>query len=82
MHQCNVPVNLRDGLVMWLEHRLMPGGFLTAALSNDLMQACARGDPETIKGLRNLMTFINCHAPRGSYGSPQNVRDWQKGAAR
>lgn len=72
-----IPFHLREGLIA---HCLMGrpcGGFLTAALSNDLLVAVNKMNPGTIEDLRGIMQFLYNYAPPGSWGSPQKVSEWQ-----
>lgn len=55
----------------------IPGGsFLTALLSNDLIEAFARADDENADNMRRWAQFLYNYAPCGSYRSPEAVRDW------
>jgi len=40
----HLPEGLRGGMNRYIEHRVPPGNFLTAVLSNDLRRACERAD--------------------------------------
>ena len=71
-----VPEHCRDGLRRYFENRIPPGSFLTAVLSNDLMGAAGRADDVNRHRLLDYCTFLYSYAPRGSFGSPEAVRDW------
>lgn len=53
-----------------------PGSFLTAFLSNDLMDAIGRADDVNMRSFHNWARFLYNYAPSGSYGSPEAVNDW------
>jgi hypothetical protein len=56
--------------------RIPPGGFLTALLSNDLMESFARADDENADNMRQWAMFLYNYAPQGSFRSPDAVRRW------
>jgi hypothetical protein len=73
---CGVPDHLRGGLVLYLAHGILPGGFLQAVLCNDLQQAIARGDPVSLAGLPALTEWLTHYAPAVAWGSVACVRAW------
>lgn len=54
------------------------GGFLTAVLVNDFMEAVSRADPENIKILRSYQRFLHNATPADCYGSPAKVKAWRE----
>lgn len=72
-----VPSHLWGGLLRYLILGIRPGGFLSACLTNDLLQAIQRAD-ETVgaDGIRAVMWFLQRYAPATSYGSPAKVETW------
>lgn len=71
-----VPPHLTDGIVRYLRDGVAPGGFLMAALRNDLVSAVSRADAESLAGLRHLVSFIFNDMPSDAWGSPEAVNDW------
>ncbi len=71
-----IPPHLEGGLTRYLEDGIPPGSFLEAVLSNDLKEACSRGDSESLAGLVDLVCWLYNHAPMNCWGSPERVRDW------
>lgn len=71
-----IPIYMREGLVNWCTRGVPPGGFLTAVLSNDLREACARADSTNQHCLFAYVQFLYMHAPAGCWGSPEKVRAW------
>jgi hypothetical protein len=72
----SVPGGLRVGLARYFVHRIEPGSFLTAVLSNDLREACACADDENAYLLFDIVFWLYNHAPRLAWGSPARVEDW------
>ena len=71
-----IPEQMHDGLVLYLLHGVRPGHFLTAVLSNDLLEACKRGDAPNQAALANYIGFLYHHAPLDAWGSPETVNAW------
>ena len=76
-----LPEHMRGGMKRYLEHGIMPGDFLTAVLRNDLMEAMGRADETNLYALPSYGRFLYYYAPRGSYGSPENVKAWVEARA-
>lgn len=74
-----IPSYMWGGVKRYMVDRIPPGDFLTALFSNDLMEAFGRADDENQSNMRRYCQFLYNYAPRGSYGSPENVRAWLKG---
>lgn len=64
-----VPKRLVDGVTRYVEYGILPGSFLRAVLSNDLMGAVRRADPESLASLPALCCWIYNAVPRHVYGS-------------
>jgi hypothetical protein len=74
-----VPVPyMADGIRLYLEEGIPPGSFLTAVLSNDLMEAAARADVANRCALFEWARWLHNEAPIGSYGSRKAVIAWFK----
>ena len=71
-----LPGHMRGAMKRYIENRIPPGSFLTAVLSNDLMEACGRADDINRHALFDYCTWLFNYAPRGCYGSPQAVAAW------
>ena len=77
MNYDKIPVQRMVGAMRrYLEHGLVPGHFLTAVLSNDLMEAAGRADDENRAALFDWVKWLYNEAPRGSFGSPEAVKAW------
>ena len=67
---------IKQALVDYAEHGVPTGDFLAAVISNDLMYAVGRADPQNIRVLRSICGFIRNEFPIGSHGSREIYRDW------
>ncbi len=72
-----VPSGLRSGLIRHILVGGTVGGFLTALLENDLMEAVPRADSGSLAGLRELCQFVHGYTPRDCHGSREIVRAWR-----
>ena len=72
-YQDDIPEHTKDALERYLEDRYLPGGFLTAVLSNDLFGAIGRADAENAVALPYICQFIYNRFPAGSWGSEKIV---------
>ena len=77
-YEDKVPKHLLKGLIAWGNKHHRVGDFLTAVLSNDLWEAVARADDESMKSLRFVVMFIHNELPSKCHGSKQIVADWTK----
>lgn len=71
-----IPPYMFGGIKRYMLDRIPPGHFLTALLSNDLMEAFARADDENSTNMRRYVQFLYNYAPCGSYGSPAAFNAW------
>lgn len=71
-----VPEHLRSGLRAYVEEKREPGDFLMAVLQNDLARAVGRADENSLRGLRDLLSFLWNYAPASCWRSPTNVEIW------
>ena len=65
-----------QSLRRYLDHRISPGGFLTAVLSNDLLEAMQYADRESREELFAIVCWLVRYFPSGCWGSPQRVHAW------
>lgn len=69
---------MQEAIGNYLCYGLMPGGFLTAVLANDLMGAAGLADSWNLPRLGHIANWINLHAPSDSVGSYRAVSKWAK----
>lgn len=65
-HTCPNP-GLAEGFRRYFEQGVMPGSFLQAVLANDLYKAVTRADAVNIGRLRDIMIWVQDHAPENSW---------------
>jgi hypothetical protein len=74
-----VPVPyMTDGLKLYVERGILPGDFLIALLSNDLLEAFRRADDNNTAAMRDWAAFLHNQLPRGCQGSREDVQAWCK----
>lgn len=71
-----LPQSLRAGMRRYIEHGVIPGGFLTAVLSDSLADAMGRADEENQEHLYEIVWFVVTEAPGGCWGSRAKVQAW------
>ena len=65
------------GLHRWAYGGVRPGSFLTSVLRNDLQGAFMFGDAESVKHLKDLLTYIYCNLPVDCWGSAERFAAWE-----
>jgi len=73
--------NTKESLERYVNHRIQPGGFLTAVLSNDLFGAVTRADRENKLALSEICQYIYNEVPSNAWGSSDAVHNYLKGQA-
>jgi hypothetical protein len=76
MLDSGVPHHVHEGLREYIAARRPVGGFLTAVLSNDLLEACVRADEINQRCLTAIVHFLHAYAPAPCWGSPEKVTAW------
>ena len=77
VNYAKVPVDyMAQAVEYYIERGIQPGGFLSAVLSNDFIEAVGRADEENSNNLREWGVFLYNHLPAGSYGSQDNFNNW------
>jgi hypothetical protein len=75
----DAPVHILDSIDRFVRHRIAPGSFVTAVLSNDLTGAYLTGDEDSLRGLGDIMRYVHWEIPSGCHGSRSIVERWLKG---
>lgn len=65
-----------DALTRYRDRGVEPGGFLSAILANDFVEAASRADHENLSNLAAYACFLYNEMPMGSWGSYEKVRWW------
>ena len=71
-----IPAHTLAALDRYINHRILPGGFLTAVLSNDLFGAVARADRANKLALSEICQYIYNEVPGNAWGSADSVYRW------
>ena len=77
-YENKVPEHLLNGLIMWGKKQCQCGGFLTAVLKNDLMEAIGRADEHSLAAIKYVAMFVYNELPRDCHGSQAKVDAWLK----
>lgn len=73
-----LPERMVGALIRYFDHHLEPGHFLTAVLSNDLVEAVGRADDENKYLLPHYVIWLYNYIPGrpNGWGSPEAVKEW------
>jgi hypothetical protein len=71
-----LPEYMREGFLAYLHLGRPVGHFLTAVLSNDLLEACNRGDEANKRALADYVFVLVNYAPSTAWGSAEKVAAW------
>ena len=71
-----------DSITLYVEHGCPPGGFLSAVLANDFMEAVGRADSQNIHRLAAWAAYVYNEIPSSCHGSYEAVRAWTEQHAR
>ena len=72
------PNTLRGGFELWLQHGILPGGFLTKVLQNDLVGAFENADIINRHLMFEILRWMVENMPYGSYGSVKLFNEWKE----
>ena len=73
-----IPERMRDGLLRYVQDRVLPGGFLQAVIRNDLKNALGTADKENMANLPAYVNYFYNHAPASCWGSQKEMDEWVK----
>lgn len=73
-----LPESLQNGLRLYVEQGLVPGGFLVACIENNLLNAACRGDAGNIVALPDIMRWLYNCTPSKCWGSREKLEAWAK----
>ena len=74
-----IPEGMRSGLDLYVNYRINPGGFLTAIIQNDLMNAVGLADDANMSNIPAFVNYFYNHAPSTCWGSPEKMKAWLEG---
>ena len=72
----DAPVHILDAINRYVQHRLRPGSFVKAVLSNSLVEALNQADPQSLRGLRDIVGYCYWEIPSPCWGSRAKVEAW------
>ncbi len=74
--------NIPDAILLAINNHVLIGQhcghFVTAVLSNDLIEAVNRADDECQKCLRSIVRYLYNRCPSGCWGSKKKMEEWRK----
>jgi len=73
--ESGIPEHMHSAVISYVVDHLQPGGFLTAVLENNLMEAASRADSTNIQHLENYARLLY-NLPRNCWGDPSVVDKW------
>ena len=76
MARYELPIYMAEAVFRYLEHRIPPGGFLSAVISNDLCGAIARADDNNRDALYRWVGMVYNEFPDGAWGTPEKLKAW------
>ena len=68
-----IPAHTKAALDRYVNHKILPGGFLMKVLSNDLFGAVAQADSENAAALPEIVKYIYNQLPANAWGSQDLV---------
>ena len=74
--QGQISPTIMRGLVRYVRDGILPGGFLRAVISNDLMEAACRADQDNALSLADVALLIFHHCPSKCFGSDEAMAAW------
>jgi hypothetical protein len=74
--------NIPDAILLAINNHVLRGQncghFVTAVLSNDLIEAVNRADDECQKCLRSIVRYLYNRCPGGCWGSKKKMEEWRE----
>lgn len=71
-----IPAHTKAALDRYVNDRILPGGFLTAVLSNDLFGAVGYADSQNLAALSDIVRYVYNELPSGCWGSKEAIWKW------
>lgn len=72
----NVPEHTREALENYFFYGYLPGSFVTAVITNDLVRACNSCDHINREAIVDITKWVMHNAPNGSWGNHNNLQNW------
>lgn len=74
-----IPDRMMNGIDNYVNHRLEPGGFLSAIIENNLVSAIFRADDENIRNIPAYVAYFYNEVPSVCWGSREKMKEWLNG---
>ena len=71
-----LPEHMREPARLYIEEGELPGGFLTAVLCNDLVEAFDQADEENKSRMSDWVLWLYNDIPMPAWGTPTKVLAW------
>lgn len=71
-----IPEDMRESMMRYVEERKEPGGFLTAVIQNNLINAVCRADKHNLLLIKEYAQWFYNVAPAPCSGSPEKMSSW------
>jgi len=68
-----------DSFERYLNQGIMPGGFLTSCLENNLCEAFGRADLDNVNRIHSIVLYMYNYLPSSCWGSPDHIKFWLEG---
>lgn len=71
-----LPTEMLPNVYRYVIDGLQPGHFLTAVITNNLLDAVNRADSRNLKALGTWIKFFYNVCPSGCYGNIETMKNW------
>jgi hypothetical protein len=71
-----IPGHTQSAMESYVERKLYPGSFLTAVLSNNLVNAVSKADSSNLAALPLIVKFMYNRMPAACWGSEEKIHNW------
>ena len=78
----HIPNYMMGAIERYIDHRIPPGHFLTAVITNNLSDAVAYADDENIRNIPAFVGYFYNVAPSLCWGSRKAMNKWLAGKER
>ena len=75
-----IPSHMMHNIRRYIYDHEPVGDFLTAIITNNLKEACARADLENLQIIPAYVNYFYNYAPMTCWGNPEKMRAWLDGS--
>ncbi len=69
-----IPIDTKQSIDLYVAEGYHPGGFLTAVLSNNLVQSLGQADEMNKAAIHDIVKYVYNQIPGRVWGSPEKVK--------